>query len=996
MSLSVKPAAINTHYTTARSAVQSASAVLQSVFGGLCRHACDAVYLDASCATVIGVSGLPHWMPVMQTLLQNRDVLRLLPIDNRSDLLLAFDGEQALVSAYIAQADQPAQPDRPIGPLALPDGLSDTLVALCQAAGAWAGSLDAQGRSVLDPRCPMPGPHYGVNLLMGDRTGFDHPLQTTPKSVVDVLGRGSFRSHAATQVLATRWDLRQEENGFPANRQFYLTEDGQQVFYSAQVNSTLDSTVVSARCTHAPNLTTITTHTRCGLSIGREIFLAAQEDASLPLACEVQQITLVNQGSTPRTLRLVYTGMFGPSKPPALMEDVLYSNIIMQAGLLRTDDGAVLALAPDYCPVQDQNDLRFQVLAVHDGLSRTFPREFCTDYREFVGQGTLERPDSVARLSNRLSRKGPGFFALAVPIHLAPGQTVTMTSLTGLVSARSTDGFGRHSLADQVTALLARYDSPQAVQQAIQMRQQAFERHCAYLRFSTGSERFDSWANQNLPFQVYYQTFVSRSFDQTQKGYREIGFREVQDLFASMAPFCAEGRSDLVEDLLGQWAAQVHEFGFANHNFYWVGKEPGLWSDDALWLIQAVSRYVDLTGQTDFLTRQVSVAGSKALTRPLIDTLAAIVRYSGLVSVGQHGLPLLDRADWNDCLKVDTTHPDGPAKQAAWQTGQRSPSDGTESVMNAFLLKLAADELARLALSVDKKSIASLAQTVSSDVTAACQTHAWKDTWFARLLVNRPCDHPVVGAPGDGLATDGSSGSLFINSFSWAVLSGVASEAQIASMYALLESRLKTPHGYRLVTAHDLRRVEPSVASAEYFAGDRENGAVFKHASLMAVVALFQAASQVTDPALASAMSASAWQMIDLAAPYRTLDNPFVLAGNPRFCTQYNNSETGDNIGPLLSGTASWSTLAVRRGFGIDFCHLGLRLDPLLRTTDTEVRIDLQWQTETYQVTYRKPLGFVRALDQTPTLTVDGQVRPLGIIPRVGPGAVCRIMLVWS
>jgi len=215
-------------------------------------------------------------------------------------------------------------------------------------------------------------------------------------------------------------------------------------------------------------------------------------------------------------------------------------------------------------------------------------------------------------------------------------------------------------------------------------------------------------------------------------------------------------------------------------------------------------------------------------------------------------------------------------------------------------------------------------------------------------------------------------------------------------MYALLESRLKTPHGYRLVTAHDLRRVEPSVASAEYFAGDRENGAVFKHASLMAVLALFQAASQMSDSALAAAMSASAWQMIDLAAPYRTLNNPFVLAGNPRFCTQYNNSETGENIGPLLSGTASWSTLALRRGFGIDFGHQGLRLDPLLRDGDTEVHIDLQWQTETYQVIYRKPVGFVRALDQTPTLTVDGQVRPMGIIPRVVSGTVCRILLVWS
>jgi len=192
-----------------------------------------------------------------------------------------------------------------------------------------------------------------------------------------------------------------------------------------------------------------------------------------------------------------------------------------------------------------------------------------------------------------------------------------------------------------------------------------------------------------------------------------------------------------------------------------------------------------------------------------------------------------------------------------------------------------------------------------------------------------------------------------------------------------------------------LRRVEPSVASAEYFPGDRENGAVFKHASLMAVLALFQAASQVKDTTLAAAMNASAWNMIDLAAPYRTVSDPYILAGNPRFCTQYNNSETGENIGPLLSGTASWSTLALRRGFGVELSPQGLHIDPLLREQDEEVRVDLTWQTETYQITYRKPLGFVRTQDHAPTVTVDGQVWAESIIPRVGANTVCCIEVTW-
>lgn len=974
---------MNTTYITARSSLSSPSAVLRKIFGSLCRGCCDAEYLDSSCTTVVGVSGLTQTVPVLRRILRVVDLSRLLLVHEKADLLLAFDAETSQITAFAAK------PGLPPCPLELDAEINDLVASLCCESAQWAGTLDNEGQHILDPRNPMPGPHFGVNLLVGDRIGFDFPLQTTPKSVVDALGRGSFRSHAATQVLATRWDLRQEENGFPANRQFYLTEGGRQFFYSGWTGDDL----LHAQTVHSPNATRILMTTRCGIDVQRDIFLAAQEPG-LPLACEIQQITLKNCSTSPRHLRLVYTGMFGPSKPGALMEDVLYSNIIMQAGMLRHEDGSVLALAPDYHPLQDRDDIRFVALTVHGRGGRV--REFGTDYREFVGQGTLEHPDGVGRLSNSLSRKGPGFFALATPLFLEPGESITLLSFTGLVSARGTPNFGTHSLAEQVTALLARYDGQEAVKHAMQEKEQALERHSAYLRFETNNTHFNAWVNRNLPFQVFYQTFVSRSFDQTQKGYREIGFREVQDLFASMAPFCAEGRSDFIEGLLGQWAAQVHGFGFANHNFYWEGKEPGLWSDDALWLVQAVAKYVHLTGRIDFLDRSFSIAGSHGLSRPLFETLQAIVHYSGRVSVGRHGLPLLDRADWNDCLKVDKVFPDGAAKQAAWESGQITPSEGTESVMNAFLLKLAADDVAQLADIKGDQESAQWARTVSAEMTQACQTHAWKGTWYARLLVNRPSAHPVVGAPGDGLATDGSDGSLFINSFSWAILSGVADEAQIAAMYPLLESRLKTPHGYRLVTAHDLRRVEPSVASAEYFPGDRENGAVFKHASLMAVLALFQAASQVKDITLAAAMTTSAWNMIDLAAPYRTVSDPYILAGNPRFCTQYNNSETGENIGPLLSGTASWSTLALRRGFGVEINPQGLHLDPLLREQDEEVRVDLTWQTETYQITYRKPLGFVRTQDHAPTVTVNGQVWAGSIIPRVGANTVCCIEVTWS
>jgi hypothetical protein len=190
----------------------------------------------------------------------------------------------------------------------------------------------------------------------------------------------------------------------------------------------------------------------------------------------------------------------------------------------------------------------------------------------------------------------------------------------------------------------------------------------------------------------------------------------------------------------------------------------------------------------------------------------------------------------------------------------------------------------------------------------ALRKHAWIGGNYARLLFNKYPGFTHAGAAGDGLDTDSSGGTFFINSFSWAVLSGVATEAEIASMLDLIEKKLETPYGLKLVSPNDLGRVVPGVASSEYFPGDRENGAVFKHAAMMATAALFDAAKAVQDPALARRLAGKAWWMLDLARPSRSMSDPFALAGNPRFCTQYNNSETGENIGPSSPSSRAWAS----------------------------------------------------------------------------------------
>ncbi len=965
-------------YITSRTETVNSDGFLSRLFPTDFSGPSDSLFLSAKRDCAAGICGLPFKAPVLKELRKNPEFTTYLSsLQSKGHSTLFQVQGDGKVTAKLSANGIVTVAD-------LPSSLLADVANIARACRDWAGTLNDEGEHVIDLKAPSPGPHFFVNLLLGNRMDFAHPLQTTPKSVVDRLGRGSFRSHAATQVLATRWDLRQEENGFPCNRQFYIVENGKQAFYSADPE---DTGVIGGTCVHGQNHTRIQYDTACHLRIERTIFLPHQA-AGLPLACEIQRVSIRNDGPKERTLKIVYTGMFGPTKPGALQEDVLYSNIIMEGGAVFNDDGTVRAVSPNYFPAQDKEDLRFHSMIVRSDSGNRFPDEFCLNYNDFVGRGTLEKPDGVTRLPCELSRKGPGFFALSSELTLKPGQTAIVDNFTGLVSSRANPSFDAQALLRETDALLRHFDTSESVSKALSDVREFARSYCSFFSLKTDDKAFSSYCSKNLPFQVLYQTFVSRSFGQTQKGYREIGFREIQDLFASVHYFHAQGKGSFPKQLIKDWASQVHEFGYANHNFFWQGKEAGHWSDDALWLHQAVGRYVRLTGDSGILDEEVTVAGaSPERKRTLYETLKAAIHYSTVVSVGPHGLPLLDRADWNDCLRLDRNYQSGAEKEEAFTKGKAIKSGGTESVMNGFLAVLALREMRFLAGEKGDADYAQGAATEIEALSARLRKHAWKGDRYARLLFNQYPGFEYAGADGDGLATDGSEGTFFLNSFSWAILSGVATEEEICSMLAAIKRKLKTPFGLKLVSPNDLSRVVPEAASAEYFPGDRENGAVFKHASMMAVSAMIDASKTVKSRQLAEDLASEAWSMIDLAYPARTMSDPYVLAGNPRFCTQYNNSQTGENIGPLLSGTATWLILSLLKAYGVELSRNGLTIDPILRSTDTASDVTIRLPASEIRISFSKPKGFMRASETPVKITVDGEaIQGLTVKPELLKG----------
>ena len=933
----------------------------------------DAEFLSADRQKALGFVGLPFEAPICAHLLANPIVKAWL--DQQYGSLLIIRKADGTLRAMHVKGDMPAD-------------VQAEIQAIYARIMASAGVMNEKGEVTYDLKAYSVGPHYAVNLLLGNRMNYAHPLVTTPKSAVDSLGRGSFRATGGTQVLATRYTLHPEQNGEPANRQFYLVENGKQIFYSADVRRN----VKAATCTHSQGRSVIRYETACGLEITRTIFILPQEDG-MPTAVEAQRVTVRNLTDRPRSLSIVMTGVFGITGPDTIANDVVYANIVVESEVFY-DGARPVAMTLHHQPSEEHHFKRFATLLCGGGCFDTF----CASQADFIGGGTLEEPELVAYLPSRYQRKMTPFFAMGKAFSVAPGETAVIDEFVGMLEGDEAEV--DPAFDEALCTLLHKYADPAALTATLDQVKDFWDRYTAYLRPEMKDERFNTYVRYDLPFQVLYQTYVSRAFAWTQKSYREIGFREIQDIYASMYYLSAMGQDALIRELLSNWVKNVFRMGYANHNFTIVGKEPGDCSDDQLWLAQAVYRYVTLTGDHDFLLTEYPIAGEKG-KRTLWETLMAILRYSGDISVGKHGLPLLDKADWNDTLRLDHGVLNGPAKEAAYlrQLEEKEQAYGawwendlSESVMNACLLIIAADAIAEMAVKIGKTTDGQYAAALAERVRQQTREHAWKDDFYARCLINDGRPYTYLGATGDGLNADPAMpGTYFLNAYSWSILAHVATEEQIAAMLDPVEKYLKTDAGLKLCTIVDFDRLKIKTGTALYFPGDRENGGVFKHAAMMATTASLQAAKAVKDEALAQRLRDLAAFMLDKVLPYKTLDNPFVLKGNPRFCTQYNNSQTCENIGPMLSGTASWLTLAIYELLGASVGEETVTLAPIMLPGEKEMRYTLCPAGCELAITVNDPEGRMRPGADT-RVTVDGQNAAL-TLPRFRDGQRHEVMI---
>ena len=211
---------------------------------------------------------------------------------------------------------------------------------------------------------------------------------------------------------------------------------------------------------------------------------------------------------------------------------------------------------------------------------------------------------------------------------------------------------------------------------------------------------------------------------------RGIGFRDTSQDMLGAAHLLPKER---IRERLFDVAATQFEDGSAYHQFQPLTKRGNAdigsnFNDDPLWLILGVGGYIKETGDTDFLKVQVPFDNDTNNTATLYEHLKRSYNYI-LTHMGPHGLPLIGRADWNDCLNLNcfSTSPDD-----SFQTSTNKDGKNAESVMIAQMFVYVTPDYMEMCRLMNEEDEALKAQAESAKMEESICKNGWDGEWYIR------------------------------------------------------------------------------------------------------------------------------------------------------------------------------------------------------------------------------------------------------------------------
>jgi cellobiose phosphorylase len=608
---------------------------------------------------------------------------------------------------------------------------------------------------------------------------------------------------------------------------------------------------------------------------------------------------------------------------------------------------------------------------------------FDTQREAFLGAYRgWESPVGVAKgiLSNSIAHGWAPVGSHHVQLELAPGESRSIIFLLGYqenLRDQKFDPPGSQTINKKsVKPTIAKYLDRKNADRAFDDLKSYWEGILGICQVETPDVHTNRMVNIWNAYQCMATFNMSRSASFYESGIgRGLGFRDSnQDLlgFVQMVPERARERIiDLASTQLPSGGAYHQYQPLTKRGNNDVGSN---FNDDPHWLIIGVAAYLKETGDWAILDEPVPYDNKPGSETPLFEHLQRSFQYT-LDRLGPHGLPLIGRADWNDCLNLNCFS-DTPGQ--SFQTTTNKEGKVAESVFIAGLFVLAGGELAEIAR---RRGLVDESKRYLSEVKKMDETvrkHGWDGEWFLRAyddfgnrVGSRTCEE----------------GKIFIESQGFCSLAGIGLEDGLAqkSMDSV-RKHLATDHGILLQQPAYSRYYLHLGEISSYPPGYKENAGIFCHNNPWVIIAETRLGNGDAAFDYYSRINPSAREKI--SEVHRC--EPYVYA---QMIAGKDAPTHGEAKNSWLTGTASWNYYAITQWIlGIRTSYDGLEISPVIPTTWRGFKAVRKFRGVTYHIEVEREGDGNRVC-----LVVDGKSISGNIIPVPANGqSIVKVKAVLS
>ena len=549
-------------------------------------------------------------------------------------------------------------------------------------------------------------------------------------------------------------------------------------------------------------------------------------------------------------------------------------------------------------------------------------------------------------------------------VRLEPGESRSFVFVLGYVENPDDEKWESYGIINKsrAWAMLDRYRTDADVEKAFAALKEYWNGLLSNYHVESSNPEVDRMVNIWNQYQCMVTFNMSRSASYYESGIgRGMGFRDsCQDLlgFVHLIP-------DRARERIIDIASTQFQDGSAYHQYQPLTKKGNSdigsgFNDDPLWLIAGTSAYIRESGDTSILREQVPFDSDMSVKAPLMNHLKRSFDYI-VNHKGPHDLPLIGRADWNDCLNLNcfSAHPG-----ESFQTFGPSEGPVAESVFIAGMFVKYGEEYAQLCELLGDQKEADYARSEVEKMYAAVCKDGWDGDWFVRAY--DAYSHKVG-------SHECEEGQIFIEPQGFCVLAGIGVKEGLAQK-ALdsVKEKLDTKYGIMILQpAYTQYHLELGEVSS-YPPGYKENAGIFCHNNpwvsiAETVIGRGDRAFEIykkTCPAYIEGISE-----VHCTEPY--VYSQMVAGKDAKFFGQGKNS--------WLTGTAAWTFVNISQYIlGIQPTLTGLSINPCIPADFGDFTLTRKYRGVTYHISVKDPGHIQKGVKN---LTVDGKLITGNVIP---------------